>query len=190
MDFENTSYHGLFQFIRYMEQLERYQVDFGEVSLYGELADTVRIMTIHKSKGLEFPVVFVCGLGGKDECDGRQCPGTASCVPGHRTGVDPPERQDPQHASGETGDPPGHPPGYTGGRNCGVLYVALTRAKEKLILTGTVDDLEKKFREIEGQIRDPEGRLTYRALSGAKCYWDWVPAGAAGAAGGDPAGKF
>ena len=64
-DFESTSYHGLFQFIRYMEQMERYKVDFGEVSLYGELADTVRIMTIHKSKGLEFPVVFVCGLGSR-----------------------------------------------------------------------------------------------------------------------------
>ena len=46
-----------------MEQLKQYQVDCGEVSLYGETADTVRIMTIHKSKGLEFPVVFVSGLG-------------------------------------------------------------------------------------------------------------------------------
>ena len=54
MEYESTSYHGLFHFLRYMEQLERYQVDYGEVSLYGEAADTVRVMTIHKSKALNF----------------------------------------------------------------------------------------------------------------------------------------
>ena len=64
-DYESTSYRGLFNFVRYIENLQKYQVDFGEVNLYGETADTVRIMTIHKSKGLEFPVVFVSGMGGR-----------------------------------------------------------------------------------------------------------------------------
>ena len=63
MEFEETSYRGLFNFIRYIENLQKYQVDFGEVSTIGENEDTVRIMSIHKSKGLEFPVVFVSGLG-------------------------------------------------------------------------------------------------------------------------------
>ena len=61
-DFENTSYFGLFHFIRYMEQLERYDVDYGGAELLDENADVVRIMSIHKSKGLEFPVTFVAGL--------------------------------------------------------------------------------------------------------------------------------
>ncbi len=61
-DFEKTSYFGLFHFIRYIEQLERYDVDFGEADTLDENADVVRIMSIHKSKGLEFPITFVSGL--------------------------------------------------------------------------------------------------------------------------------
>ena len=173
VDFENTSYHGLFQFIRYMEQLEKYQVDFGEVSLYGELADTVRIMTIHKSKGLEFPVVFVCGMGGRMNV----MDANASVLLHASLGIGPEwiRLQERTHST----------PLIKQvirrairrdmlGEELRVLYVALTRAKEKLILTGTVEDLEKKKSQIAEQIRDLEGRLTYRTLSGAKCYWDWV----------------
>ena len=54
--FEKTSYSGLFHFIRYMEQLEKYDIDYGETGASDENADVVRIMSIHKSKGLEFPV--------------------------------------------------------------------------------------------------------------------------------------
>ena len=61
--FESASYKGLFHFVRYMEQLKKYNVDYGEASIEDEQSDTVRIMTIHKSKGLEFPVVFVAGMG-------------------------------------------------------------------------------------------------------------------------------
>lgn len=61
--YESTSYRGLFNFIRYIENLKKYQVDFGEANILSEKEDTVRIMSIHGSKGLEFPVVFVAGLG-------------------------------------------------------------------------------------------------------------------------------
>ena len=61
--FESTSYKGLFHFVRYIEQLQKYDVDYGEASIEDEQSDTVRIMTIHKSKGLEFPIVFVVGMG-------------------------------------------------------------------------------------------------------------------------------
>ena len=60
-DFEKTSYFGLFHFVRYIEQLEKYDVDYGEAGLLDENADVVRIMSIHKSKGLEFPITFVAG---------------------------------------------------------------------------------------------------------------------------------
>ncbi|MCD7709022.1 MAG: helicase-exonuclease AddAB subunit AddA, partial [Clostridiales bacterium] len=63
VDYERTSYRGLFHFVRYIDQMEKYDIDFGEADVSGENADTVRIMTIHHSKGLEFPIVFVCGLG-------------------------------------------------------------------------------------------------------------------------------
>ena len=61
-DYEKTSYYGLYHFLRYIEQLEKYDVDYGEANLQDENADVVRIMSIHKSKGLEFPVCFVAGL--------------------------------------------------------------------------------------------------------------------------------
>ena len=58
VSFESTSYKGLFHFIRYIEQLHKYDVDYGEASVLDEQADTVRLMSIHKSKGLEFPIVI------------------------------------------------------------------------------------------------------------------------------------
>ena len=61
--FERTSYQSLFDFIRYIEKLKKYSTDFGEAARAGEGDDTVRIMSIHKSKGLEFPVVFLAGAG-------------------------------------------------------------------------------------------------------------------------------
>lgn len=63
MDYEKTSYRGLFNFVRYIEKLQKYEVDFGEVNLADAGSEAVQIMTIHKSKGLEFPVVFVAGMG-------------------------------------------------------------------------------------------------------------------------------
>ena len=60
-DYEQTSFHGLFKFLRYIENLKKYDVDFGEAS-GSSYSDAVRIMSIHHSKGLEFPVVFVSTL--------------------------------------------------------------------------------------------------------------------------------
>ena len=62
-EYEKTSYHGLFRFIRYIEKLQKYEIDFGEANLAGESENVVRIMTIHASKGLEFPIVFAAGMG-------------------------------------------------------------------------------------------------------------------------------
>ena len=61
--YESTSYKGLFHFLRYVEQLRKYQVDYGEANTSDEMGDAVRLMSIHKSKGLEFPVVIVAGMG-------------------------------------------------------------------------------------------------------------------------------
>ena len=63
--FEQTSYHGIFQFNRYLEQIRKFDVDFGEASLLSEQDNMVRVTSIHKSKGLEFPIVFVSGMGKK-----------------------------------------------------------------------------------------------------------------------------
>ena len=48
--------------MRYIESLQKYEIDFGEANTFSEQENAVRMMSIHKSKGLEFPIVFVCGL--------------------------------------------------------------------------------------------------------------------------------
>ena len=61
--YEETSYKGLFNFIQFIERLKSSQGDMGSAKILGENENVVRIMSIHKSKGLEFPVVFVSGCG-------------------------------------------------------------------------------------------------------------------------------
>ena len=70
-DYEQTSFHGLFKFLRYIENMKKYEMDFGEAAGRGA-GDAVRIMSIHHSKGLEFPVVFVSTLGRRiNQADSR-----------------------------------------------------------------------------------------------------------------------
>lgn len=60
--YEKTSYKGLFHFLRYIEKLKTYEIDFAGASASDEDAEVVRLMSIHKSKGLEFPIVIVAGM--------------------------------------------------------------------------------------------------------------------------------
>lgn len=61
--FEQTSIKGLFNFIKFIEKLQSSQGDMGAAKILGENDNVVRIMSIHKSKGLEFPAVIVAGMG-------------------------------------------------------------------------------------------------------------------------------
>lgn len=61
-NFEQSSYRGVFQFIRYIDNMLNNQKDFGEVNIISDEADVVRMMTVHASKGLEFPFVIYAGL--------------------------------------------------------------------------------------------------------------------------------
>ena len=65
LSFEKTSYKGLFDYIRYIEKLKKYDSDQGEATVFSDQDDLVRIMSIHKSKGLQFPVVFLSGMSRK-----------------------------------------------------------------------------------------------------------------------------
>lgn len=141
--YESTSYKGLFHFVRYIEQLQKYNVDYGEANMEDEQSDTVRIMTIHKSKGLEFPVVFVAGLGKRfNMTDARS---SVVIHAGLGIGLDAvnlkertkrPSLIKKMIQKEEVLD--------SLGEELRVLYVALTRAKEKLILTGTMTDPAKQ----------------------------------------------
>ena len=168
--FEKTSYFGLFHFIRYMEQLEKYDVDYGEADTLDENADVVRIMSIHKSKGLEFPVVFVSGLSKRFNMqDANQSlivdmdlgvavdyvnPGRRIKNKTLRRAVLSAKMKEDSLAE-----------------ELRVLYVALTRAREKLILTSVMDKADEKWElaQMTGQ-----ERLTYLDFCEAGSYMDFL----------------
>lgn len=173
IDFESTSYSGLFDFNRYIEKLERYEIDYGEASVGSESDDAVRIMSIHKSKGLEFPIVFASGMGKKmnnQDARGRLV----------------------LHADLGLG------PDYINkdyriksptlmkkviqrkimlenqAEELRVLYVALTRAKEKLIMTGYKPKLDKFVLDAVNESHKEGEPLSYHKVTSAGSYQDWV----------------
>ena len=173
MEYGNTGYRGLFHFLRYMEQMQEYKVDFGEANTVSEHENTVRIMSIHKSKGLEFPIVIAAGMGkafnqqdarnrlllhpdlgiGADWVDYHlrtRMPTLVKKVIQKQTVLE------------------------NLGEELRVLYVALTRAKEKLILSGTISALEKRLRGYQLLLQREDRKLSYVMRTKAGCYWDWI----------------
>lgn len=171
--FENTSYKGLFNFVRYMEQLKKYDVDYGEANIMDEHANVVRMMSIHKSKGLEFPIVFAAGLSKRFNMQD-----TRSSIVTHPDlgiGIDAVDMILRTKAATLLKKVIQKELGYESmAEELRVLYVALTRAKEKLILTATVPDMEKKIRTMESVRMKEERELGFGQLTKANCYLDWV----------------
>lgn len=158
--FEGTSYKGLFNFVRYIGQLKKYDVDYGEAGIMDEQADTVRIMSIHKSKGLEFPVVFVAGMGKTFNMQDTK----GSVILHHEWGVG----LDYINLERRTKKPTFLKKMIreeqrldTLAEEMRILYVALTRAKEKLIMTGCADGSASCCGDV------------FRT-EGARCYLDWI----------------
>jgi len=171
--YEETSYKGLFNFIQFIQRLKSSQGDMGSAKILGENENVVRIMSIHKSKGLEFPVVFVSGCGksfnmmdmsrsilfhqdlgfGPDYVDYRR---RISCYTLPKQALKYKIRLE------------------TLSEEMRILYVAMTRAREKLILTGTVNNLPKaaarwcRCQDI-ASLKLPE----YEVMQG-RCYLDWL----------------
>lgn len=168
--FEKTSYFGLFHFIRYMEQLEKYDVDYGEADTLDENADVVRIMSIHKSKGLEFPVVFVSGLSKRFNMqDANQ-----SLIVDMDLGVAVDYVDSGRRIKNKTlrrAVLSAKMKEDNLAEELRVLYVALTRAREKLILTAVLDKAEEKWElsRMTGQ-----EKLTYLDFCEAGNYMDFL----------------
>ena len=167
--FEKTSYSGLFHFIRYMEQLEKYDIDYGETGASDENADVVRIMSIHKSKGLEFPVCFVSGLSKRFNRQDSAAPVLMDMDLGLAIDwVDPTARI--RHTTLKKNVLARKLNADSMGEELRVLYVALTRAEEKLILTGTCK--EDKLPQ-EDAVQGAYGYSALR-LQEASSYYDLV----------------
>lgn len=169
IEFAENGHAGIFAFCRYIESLRKSDIDFGEASVTGEQANAVQIMSIHKSKGLEFPVVFVAGLGKQFNLqDARK-----STIIDMDFGVGADyvdlnlRLKQPTLVKKFMAD---HIRQNTLAEEVRILYVALTRAKEKLILTGTGAGLEKKMEKWR-----QKGRFLNRSiLLGAQTYLDWI----------------
>ena len=171
--FEGTSYKGLFNFVRYIEQLKKYAVDYGEANIMDESVDVVNLMTIHKSKGLEFPVVFVAGMGKQFNMQDTK----KSLVVHSELGVgvdviDPVRRTKAPTLLKKIIQL--KEKRETAAEELRVLYVAMTRAKEKLILTSVVEDLEKELSDCVVLQGNKEMQLPYYNLTKAKKYLDWI----------------
>ncbi len=173
MEYEKTSYRGLFNFVRYIQKLQQYQVDYGEVNLSGTGESAVQIMTIHKSKGLEFPVVFAAGMGKRFNFRDMNASilihpelgiGADAILPEKRIIAPSLCRQIIRRALLME----------SLGEELRVLYVALTRAKEKLILSGTIGALHPELGELSALRDSEEPLLSLGRRLGGKTYWDYV----------------
>lgn len=173
MDYEKTSYRGLFNFVRYIEKLQKYEVDFGEVNLTDSGSGAVQIMTIHKSKGLEFPIVFAAGMGKQFNMQDVNARflihpemgfGTDAILPEERVIFSTVHKQIIRRQLRRE----------SLGEELRVLYVALTRAKEKLIITGTVSELPDMLQKLAWNLNRKETLLDLRTRGEARNYWSYI----------------
>ncbi len=174
-EYEKISFKGLFNFIIFMEKVGTSNNDLGAARVIGENDDVVRIMSIHKSKGLEFPIVFLCntnkkfnlreisekivldneiGIGANYVLNGIEYPlltKEAIKIKSNKEAISEEMR---------------------------VLYVALTRAKDKLIIIGTKNNVEKSLEQKQDEIEKyyrfikPQ-KMNYKLVEKYKTYLDW-----------------
>ena len=170
-----SSYSGLFNFLRYIERLKKFDEDFAEGAASLDNENLVRIMSIHKSKGLEFPIVILAGahksinfmdatapvlvdqnLGiAVDYVDLKRRTKTLTIIKGAmarrivRESIAEEER---------------------------LLYVAMTRAREKLIITGVVKDADKTLDKYRGRAEQlaADGMLSFADSENIKNYLDMI----------------
>lgn len=175
--YEATSFRGLFRFLRFIEKLRDMGGDLGAARTLGEQENVVRIMTIHKSKGLEFPIVFLAGLG--RQFNRRDLHGDFLL---HKKLGFGPKRVDMERRVIYPTLPFLAVKKRLGmemlAEEMRVLYVALTRAEEKLIMVGTVNDLCKEtIKWSDNLLTDEISKevcFSSYARASAKSYLDWV----------------
>ena len=178
-DYEKTNYRGLFRFLRFIEELKKRETDLAVARTLGDSENVVRIMSIHKSKGLEFPVVFVSDLGKHFNLSDAK----GTFLYHQELGIGPqlverskagrqqyqtlPWKLIQQRITAESK-----------AEELRVLYVAMTRAKEKLILTGILKAEEDKLGQVAAgfcrSVGREEAALPERVLKSARGALDWL----------------
>lgn len=171
--YEETSFRGLFRFLRFIERMRDRGDDLGAARALGEQEDVVRIMTIHSSKGLEFPVVFIAGLARQFNMMDLRKPylldkelGFAAKYVNVEKRISYPslpqlafKRKKKLEMLAE---------------EMRVLYVALTRAKEKLYLIATVKSFKKKLEQWSKARQYTDWLINEYDRAKATSFMDWI----------------
>ncbi|EPZ39453.1 ATP-dependent exonuclease V subunit beta [Anoxybacillus ayderensis] len=171
--YEQTSFRGIFRFLRFIERLKEREDDFGAARSLTEQEDVVRMMTIHKSKGLEFPVVFLAGAAKSFNMQDLRSDyildkdfglGMRFVHPTWRASYPTvaqlaiKKKMKWQLLAEEMR----------------ILYVALTRAKEKLYIVCTAKDMEAKKKKWQEVAYIQTWELPSYVIEKAKSYADWI----------------
>lgn len=174
--FETASFKGLYNFINFIEKLKLSSGDLGSAKLIGENDDVIRIMSIHKSKGLEFPVVFLCNTGKQFNLMDLN----KNILLHQELGIgvkyinyDKQVQYDTLSKSAIRSKVFTE----TLSEEMRILYVALTRAKEKLYITGTMNDYEKEIEKMNIQVERYSkngNKINQILIKKYKKYLDWI----------------
>jgi len=172
IQFEQTSYKGVFNFLRYMERLEKYEIDFGTAVVLGEGENVVRMISTHKSKGLEFPIVIVANLGKAFNVKDKK--NSLMIHPENGIGL---QDIDSEKRTKRESIPRNLMRNQLNKENLGeelrILYVALTRAKEKLYMVASVKGLEKNLGKLQRKLQFNQ-ELMYQNRKNASTTFQWI----------------
>ena len=171
-DYEKASFKGLYNFINYIDKISKGTGDAGAAKLIGENENVVRIMSIHKSKGLEFPVVFLSGTGKQFNLQDLNQSVLLHQDIGFGPKVIDYERKIEYNTLAKEAIR-NKLLNETISEEMRLLYVALTRAKEKLIITGYDKNLEKSIKEKE-EIVTNASKISITNIRKTKTYLNWL----------------
>lgn len=171
--YEATTFRGLFRFLRFIERMRERGDDLGAARALGEQEDVVRIMTIHSSKGLEFPVVFTAGLARNFNTMDLKKFYMLDKEFGFAAKYINPEKRISYPSLPQLAFRRKHKMEMLA-EEMRVLYVALTRAKEKLYLIGSVKDAEKMISKWQDEASRPEWLLDEYLRASATGFIDWI----------------
>lgn len=174
--YESSNFKGLYNFINFIDRLKLSSGDLSSAKLIGENDNVIRIMSIHKSKGLEFPVVFLSSTGKQfnlmdlnDSVLLHQEMGIGVKYIDYDKQI--------QYDTLSKASLRSKMLIETLSEEMRILYVALTRAKEKLIITGIKNDYQKDFLKMSEQVEryiKKDGKINTILIKKYKKYLDWI----------------
>lgn len=176
-DYEKISFKGLFNFVKYIEKIKKSNADMNSAKIIGENENVVRIMSIHKSKGLEFPVVFLC----RSDKNINMRSLNENILLDQDLGIGPKyinyERKiEYNTAAREAVRLKSKNESIS--EEMRILYVALTRAKEKLIIVGIKNDYEKdidnKKELLKIYEKEQNNKINHLLVQKYTSYLDWL----------------